>query len=83
LTNFGSVTFSKAAATADQVSGTITNPAWLATPLQLIPDASVGGLSAFPGALSADGRSFRVSAQRVALQTGPVVTAARSMHRGR
>jgi hypothetical protein len=68
LTNFGSVTFSKAAATANQVSGTITNPAWLATPVQLIPDASVGGSGASPGALSADGRSFRVSWQRVASQ---------------
>jgi hypothetical protein len=83
LTNFGSVTFSKAAATANQLSGTITNPAWVATPLQLIPDASVGGLGASPGALSADGRSFRVSAQRVASRTRTVATAARRMHRGR
>jgi Peptidase A4 family len=66
LTNFGSVTFSNAAATANRVSGTITDPAWLATPLQLIPEASVGGPGASPGALSADGRSFRVSWQRVA-----------------
>jgi hypothetical protein len=82
LTNFGSVTFSKAAATANQVSGTITNPAWVATPLQLIPDAAVGGLGASPGALSADGRSFRVSSQRVASQTRAVATVARNMHRG-
>jgi hypothetical protein len=68
LTNFGSVTFSKAAATENQVSGTITNPAWLATPLQLIPDPPASGSGASPGALSADGRSFRVSWQRVASQ---------------
>ena len=57
LTNFGSVTFGSAAATANQVSGTITDPAWLATPVQLVTDAAAG---ASPGALSADGRSFRV-----------------------
>jgi hypothetical protein len=76
LTNFGSVTFSKAAATANQVSGTITDPAWLVTPLDLIPDASAGGSGASPGVLSADGRSFRVSWQRVASRTRTVVTAA-------
>jgi hypothetical protein len=74
LTNFGSVTFSKAAATANHVSGTITDPAWLATPLQLIPDASAGGSGASPSALSADGRSFRVSWQRVASGKRTVVT---------
>ena len=67
LTNFGSVTFGKAAATSNKVSGTITDPAWLATPLQLIPDTPAGGPGASPGALSADGRSFRVAWQRVAL----------------
>jgi Peptidase A4 family len=75
LTNFGSVTFSKAAATANQVSGTITDPAWLVTPLDLIPDASTGGSGASPGPLSADGRSFRVSWERVASRTRTVVTA--------
>jgi hypothetical protein len=81
LTNFGSVTFSNAAATANRVSGTITNPAWLATPLQLIPDASVSASGASPGALSADGRSFRVSWQRVASGTHTLVAAAHSTHR--
>jgi hypothetical protein len=66
LTNFGSVTFSRAAATANRVSGTITNSAWLATPLQLIPDAAAAGFGAAPGALSSDGRSFRVSPQPAA-----------------
>jgi hypothetical protein len=61
LTNFGSVTFSNAAATANRVSRTITNPAWLATPIQLVTDRSEGAAS---GAPSADGRSFRISWQR-------------------
>ena len=69
LTNFGSVTFSKAAAAANRVSGTITDSAWLATPLQLIPETSGGSAGASPGALSADGRSFRVAWQRVASPT--------------
>jgi Peptidase A4 family len=77
LTNFGSVTFRNAAATANKASGTITGPAWLATPLQLIPDPSAGGAGASPGALSADGRSFRVAWQRVASQTRMVATATR------
>jgi hypothetical protein len=81
LTNFGSVTFSKAAATASQVSGTISDPAWLATPLQLIPDTAAAGAGASPGGLSADGRSFRVAWQRVGSGTRTVVVAAR-MHRG-
>ena len=76
LTNFGSVTFRNAAATANHVSGTISNPTWLATPLQLIPEVPVG-FGAAPGALSADGRSFSVSSQRVESQTRTVITAAR------
>jgi Peptidase A4 family len=78
LTNFGSVTFSKAAATANRVSGTITDPTWLATPLQLIPDTPTAGAS--PGALSPDGRSFRVAWQRLASRTRTVVSAARNMY---
>jgi hypothetical protein len=78
LTNFGSVTFSNAAATANQVSGTINHPAWLANPLQLVTDPSAGSAGASPGALSANGRSFRVSWQR-ASQAHAVVTAARRL----
>jgi hypothetical protein len=66
LTNFGRVTFSNAAATANAASGTISNPAWLATPVRLATDESTDGSGALPGALSADGRSFRVSWQQVA-----------------
>jgi Peptidase A4 family len=68
LTNFGSVTFTKAAASANAVSGTIADPTWLATPVQLITDESAG---AVPGALSADGRSFKISWQRQAALRGP------------
>jgi hypothetical protein len=68
LTNFGSVTFSNAAATANQVSGTITDPTWLATPVELVTPESAGGFGAVPGALSANGRSFKVSWQQVVPQ---------------
>jgi hypothetical protein len=64
LANFGSVKFSNAAATANEVSGTITDPTWLATPVLLITDESAGGFGAVPGAPSADGRSFKISWQR-------------------
>jgi Peptidase A4 family len=61
LTNFGSVKFSAAALTGNQLTGTITDPAWLATPIQLITDAAAGGPGAVPGALSTNGRSFTVA----------------------
>jgi peptidase A4-like protein len=64
LSNFGSVTFSNATATANEVSGTITDPAWLATPVRLVPDETAGGSGAVPGPLAADGRSFSISWQR-------------------
>jgi hypothetical protein len=65
LANFGRITFTNASAAANETSGTITNPAWLATPIQLVPDGSQGTSGAVPGALSADGRSFQVFWQRV------------------
>jgi Peptidase A4 family len=69
LTNFGTVSFSKAAAQrTDGHSGTITDPAWTATAIALVPDAgtllpasAVSG--AVPGALSADGAEFSVAWQ--------------------
>jgi hypothetical protein len=64
LTNFGSVTFKNAYATANGVTGTITDSAWLATPVWLITDQSAGGFGAVPGAPSSDGRSFLISWQR-------------------
>jgi hypothetical protein len=72
LANFGSVTFSNAAATANQVTGTISDPTWLATPIRLIPDEAGGSSGAAPGTLSADGRSFRISWQQQAEAQGAV-----------
>jgi hypothetical protein len=69
LANFGRITFGNASATANELSGTINNPTWLATPIQLVPDGRHGNSGAVPGSLSADGRSFQVFWQRVS--SGP------------
>jgi len=72
LTNFGSVTFTKAAAIGNGHPGTITDPTWAASPIQLIADGSRGrffdrgdvlgpGVGAVPSDVTADGRSFSVS----------------------
>jgi Peptidase A4 family len=61
LTDFGSVTFSNAAASANGVSGTIAEPTWVATPVRLVTDAAAGGFGASPSVLSPDGRSFSVA----------------------
>jgi hypothetical protein len=73
LANFGSVSFTRAAATGDAHAGTIADPTWVGTPILLAESAS-GGFGPFstdqpsssrsgatPGTLSADGRSFAVS----------------------
>jgi hypothetical protein len=72
LANFGSVAFSRVAATGDGHAGTLTDPAWLSTPIEL-SEQQLGGVNALlprptgtpsgavPGALSADGRSFSVT----------------------
>ena len=75
LTRFGSVTFTNAAVTADAHTGTIADPTWSATPIELISGRDSGhffgggdplgpGVGAVPGALGADGRSFTVTWQR-------------------
>jgi hypothetical protein len=75
LTRFGSVTFSKGALTGNGHTGTIDDPTWTATPIELIGDGGgdrffgggdpLGpGVGAVPGALGADGRSFTVAWQR-------------------
>jgi hypothetical protein len=75
LTRFGSVTFANAAVTADAHTGTIADPTWSATPIELISrgggsaffgqgDPLGPGVGAVPGALGADGRSFTVTWQR-------------------
>jgi hypothetical protein len=75
LTQFGTVTFTNAAAIADGHPGTISDPAWTADPIELIADGGGGrffgrgdvlgpGVGAVPGGLSADGRSFSVAWQQ-------------------
>jgi hypothetical protein len=68
LANFGSVTFTSAAAIASSHPGTLTDPTWAADAISLVPQQQGGRFSALtttagatPGALSADGRSFGVS----------------------
>jgi hypothetical protein len=71
LANFGTVAFTKIAAIANSHPGTLSDPAWAALPIQLVPhssfhsflgspdDASKAG--ATPGTSSTDGRTFTVS----------------------
>jgi hypothetical protein len=47
LANFGSVAFSRIAATGNGIGGTLTSPTWTAVPIQLVPDAHHGGY--YPG----------------------------------
>jgi len=72
LANFGTVTFSQAGtATADGFGGTIVNPAWTTTGLQLASDGSAFGRmirgtvtgSAIPGDPTPDGTGFSVTWQ--------------------
>jgi hypothetical protein len=82
LTQFGSVTFTNAAATANAHPGTISDPSWVAAPIELIADGGGGrffgrgdilgpGVGAVPGDLSADGRSFSVAWQQNVVPPGP------------
>jgi hypothetical protein len=72
LTNFGTVTFSRAAAIECGHPGTISDPSWSATQVSLVPNGmrapSGAGASnthgASPSGLSPDGRSFSVAWQR-------------------
>lgn len=74
LTQFGTVTFTNAAAIGNAHPGTISDIAWVSTPIELVSDGGTGrffgsgdplgsGIGALPGDLSADGRSFSVSWQ--------------------
>jgi hypothetical protein len=68
LTDFGTVTFTKASATTtDGHTGTITDSAWPATTIQLVEDASrpfagssTTSTGAVPAALASDGSAFAV-----------------------
>jgi hypothetical protein len=65
LANFGSVTFTKFATTADGHAGTLTDPTWSAVAIQLVPGDPLEGSAAgaAPAQVSADGRSFSVAWQ--------------------
>jgi hypothetical protein len=75
LTRFGAVTFTNAAAIGNTHPGTITDPTWAPTAIELIGgsdqtgrflgtgDPLGSGVGAVPSDLSADGRSFSVSWQ--------------------
>jgi hypothetical protein len=81
LTNFGTVAFSSASATAGGHTGTISDPGWAATAVEL--DSTAGGFfrdrfardaigaNAVPAALSADGSGFAISWLQ---GTGPTAT---------
>ena len=75
LTNFRTVTFTKAAAIGNEHPGTILDGTWTAGPIELIADDTGSGLfsqgdilgpgvGAVPADVTADGRSFSVSWQR-------------------
>lgn len=80
LTNFGTVTFTKAAAIGNGHPGTITDGTWSASPIELISGGASGlfdpfdslgpGVGAVPGDVSADGRMFSVSWARNLAPTG-------------
>jgi Peptidase A4 family len=71
LTNFGTVTFTRAAAIGNGHPGTIADGTWSASPIELVWGGASGlfgavdtfgpGVGAVPGDVSADGRSFSVS----------------------
>jgi hypothetical protein len=70
LSNFGSLSFTRASTTANEHTGTISDPAWTPTGIQLVSEADVSFVSnvqtpsgAVPSALSADGASFRIDWQ--------------------
>jgi hypothetical protein len=68
LANFGTVPFTRIAAVANGHGGTITDPMWSSTAIDLVPDltsarfGSLGSLgSAKPGSLDPTGRAFSVA----------------------
>jgi hypothetical protein len=68
LTNFGAISFNQASATANQHAGSITDPAWTATPIQLVSQdfgrsVDQSQTVAVPSDLAPDGTAFSVSYQ--------------------
>jgi hypothetical protein len=64
LSNFGSVTFDKIAAIANNHPGTITDPTWEPALIRLVSNTEPGAgpvVGATPAQVSADGRRFAVS----------------------
>ena len=76
LSTFGSVTFSRIATIGNGHPGTLTDPTWSATPIQLVPHANGGFYpghdrgffsqsstagTALPAGLTPDGRAFTLS----------------------
>jgi Peptidase A4 family len=78
LSDFGSVQFTSATATANGHTGTISDPSWSAQPVQLggsgVSDVSYGGgqssAGATPTSLSSDGSSFSVAYQATSAASG-------------
>jgi hypothetical protein len=71
LANFGTIAFSSSSATAAGHTGTVSDPAWSATAIQLQSSsgsfrrfALIGAGGASPSALSIDGSSFSVAWQQ-------------------
>jgi hypothetical protein len=79
LTNFGSVSFTSSTATANGHTGTIIDPVWTATPVELVsgagtPFAEIGQTSssgAVPSALSSDGAGFTIAWQAAVPDPSP------------
>jgi Peptidase A4 family len=61
LTDFGTVPFANASATANGHTGSIVDDAWSATPIELASSAGRFGTSTAPSALSADGTACSVT----------------------
>jgi hypothetical protein len=80
LTDFGSVAFSAASATADEHQGAIADGLWTNTPIELL---ALDGTTATPATLGADGASFTVTSAPPATTASPAVPRARRRARGR
>jgi hypothetical protein len=70
LSNFGSLSFTRASTTGNAHTGTISDTAWTATPIQLVSEADLPFISndqtpssAVPSPLSPDGTSFEIDWQ--------------------